>query len=494
MQMLEKIAGMFDEMDVLARAQFMEGFLGYRPFSAIRGANGKFALLKRISLMASEIGAVNPAWLSKSDTGLYRSVLMAVSRAIRSAPGERAMEGADLLQTMMGLAGWEDEETGETLEVGGKSPFWLAGKYASTGAYAKRMQEGDLVPDDASGLSVKLAHRRALDVLRSEALRARKTRENADEIMEETVSDSSDDDGGEWDSIVQVLLSEPNHPLSKKFFGWIQNVLPQVMRGPKASEVMGGYFQLLGSGELKGGRGVDTRAAEILGITPMKLYDFKKTFETNVVSYIEANPSARAFLQGLFEDTTLMRDLFRGRVRLAASLSPKAKALLEALAGHPIFKTEKVVSRKSIGDVLKKHNSNGAPLMELAKGRFISYDTTGDSQVFGGRISITKKGWAEASNQDRVARKVASRFMVLAALRSYRSASVTMTPENRKKIFAAVWKKYKSMGDGRITGGKHLVFDAAGSAVVPRNTTKALEDMTDDQLVSFAREKGILRS
>ena len=105
-----KTAGIFDEMDVLARAQFLEGFLGAAPFTRIRGLTGKTQLLGKIGDMAKEIGGVSPEWLSKGDTGLYRKAFMNVNKIIRSQNVERTTEAADLkrARSLPGRHNWQN--------------------------------------------------------------------------------------------------------------------------------------------------------------------------------------------------------------------------------------------------------------------------------------------------------------------------------------------------------------------------------------------------
>jgi len=62
-------------------------------------------------------------------------------------------------------------------------------------------------------------------------------------------------------------------------------------------------------------------------------------------------------------------------------------------------------------------------------------------------------------------------------------------PAVRKKVLSALWKKYKSMGDGMtLPGKKHKIMDAADGYA-----TYVLEDMSDGELLSFAKWKGLVR-
>jgi hypothetical protein len=303
-----KFAGTWDEMDVLARAQFFEGYLHVRPFGMIRGALGKSQLLKMIAKALAEFGGTpNPEWLSKGDTGLYRATFAAVNKAIRSQHGERAIEAVDILQTMMGLAGWEDE-TGEALEVGGKSPFWMAGKYVSEHSPDK-LTSGQMVPYDAAGLSIKIAYRRALDVIRQEADRAKKRHEQYHLIEEETMGPSESEEG-DWGQIVDALFANPSSSVSQKFFRWLTSKIPHIMRRGEGAKLILDYLELMQAGVVK----TDTEAAEALGTTPSGLSNTKKVFTASMTDYLQRNPQAQEEMEDMFSDVQFFRNLFQGQI------------------------------------------------------------------------------------------------------------------------------------------------------------------------------------
>lgn len=320
-----KIAGVFDEMDVLARAQFLEGFLRVRPFARIRGAVGKSQLLKIIGQMLSELGAGPSAvseWTSKGDTGLYRSTFMSVNKALRSSHS-RSTDASDLLQSMMGLMGWEDE-SGEVLELGGKSPFWLAGKYAAE-KNGNWLAEG-MKPLDATGLTVRLAYRRALDVIKAEANYARKHVENVGDILEETMGGgASDPDSADWGSVLDAIFSNPDHAMSRKFFSWLDRKVFTILP-PAMASAISKYLELLRTGAVQfkgtgssGAGGGDSAAAALIGISPQKLWEYKKAFSDRLSAYLDTHPEERQEVLDQFADASFFRDLFRGQMHTATS-------------------------------------------------------------------------------------------------------------------------------------------------------------------------------
>jgi hypothetical protein len=63
-----------------------------------------------------------------------------------------------------------------------------------------------------------------------------------------------------------------------------------------------------------------------------------------------------------------------------------------------------------------------------------------------------------------------------------------LDPKQRKKVLMTIYKKSKGMGDGMIRNKKHMIMDAADGY-----KTYYLEDMTDGELLAFARWKGLIR-
>jgi len=303
-----KTAGIFDEMDVLARAQFLEGFLGAAPFTRIRGLTGKTQLLGKIGDMAKEIGGVSPEWLSKGDTGLYRKAFMNVNKIIRSQNVERTTEAADLMQSLMGLQGWGTDEEGNNLAMGGKSLFWAAGRYSAQ-KNSKVMAEG-YTPDEASRQAITFVFRRALDVIKSEKTRARynETWTNEEEMVTKPDSDEPDS----WSAVIDALFTHPDHPLAKQFFDWLYEKLPKIMIRAKRGERIKQYLDLLRSGQ----RGLsDSESAAAIGATLSQFSGAKIEFMNVLEQYISSHPDEQAKILNLFQkNPTQVQSLLSGRM------------------------------------------------------------------------------------------------------------------------------------------------------------------------------------
>ena len=59
---------------------------------------------------------------------------------------------------------------------------------------------------------------------------------------------------------------------------------------------------------------------------------------------------------------------------------------------------------------------------------------------------------------------------------------------DRNKVLMAIYKKWKSVGDAMIRGGKHQIMDATDGYV-----SYVLEDMSDGELYAFAKWKGLFK-
>jgi hypothetical protein len=346
-----KFAGLWDEMDVLARAQFFEGYLHVPPFKKIRGTTGKPGLLKVIREALAEIGGTpNPEWGSSGDTRLYRSAWVVTNRVIESQKAERTTEAVDVLQAMMGLSGWTDD-AGDLIELGDKPPFWKAGKHIAE-HLSEKFTSGKLAPADVSGLIVKPVRDRAMDAVLQEKARAKKRQENQELIEDESLGTTGEEEE-DWGQVIDAIFANPENPISKRFFSWLVRQLPSVMRKGEGSRLITNYLDLLKAGLVKS----DTEAAEALGTSPSGLSNTKKVFTESMAGYIKHNPNVEEELEDMFSDAHFLRNLLRGRVRgdkvatLAQKIAARHLARLEKSAKS--FKFKRDVKLKS-GTVIPK--------------------------------------------------------------------------------------------------------------------------------------------
>jgi hypothetical protein len=345
-----KVAGVFDEMDVLARAQFLEGFFQHQPFSKIRGATGKSALLNAIFHMLAEAHVSSPVWASKGDTGLYRPIYMKLQSMLSSARGS-TQDGGDLLQSMMGLGGWTDEE-GEV--SGGVSPFWAVGKYLSQES-KDAIAKGVLPSSDQVVNRVKnLAQRRAIDVLRQEKLHAEKREEQSD------IFSPSDEgvDVHSWGPIAEALFANPDHPISRKFFGWLSALNEKLWGGSFSAKVFDAYLKILrrpdfnGSdaeaGQLMHDYGLDqyteggSSGGTGIGVTGLRVSNVKRNFFKKMDEYLSEHPDERDEIEDLLEDAVEVKSFFHSTAHTASAILDEvnarfvARRFLEGAVSDPL--------------------------------------------------------------------------------------------------------------------------------------------------------------
>ena len=71
---LARVADLDSGMDILARAQFWEGYRGMLPFKGIAGRNSESALLAFIAESELEtMGGEKPEWSGRANAFLYRT-------------------------------------------------------------------------------------------------------------------------------------------------------------------------------------------------------------------------------------------------------------------------------------------------------------------------------------------------------------------------------------------------------------------------------------
>lgn len=298
-----KIADITSEMDILARAQFFEGYLNVTPFAKTQG-KGTSALLKMIEASLLEAGGTpDPLWKSRANTGLYQSAVKVAERIIGS---NRSESGADVLQNSMGLAGWVDEE-GAKVELGGKSPFWLAGQ--EIGKSSKDFLSGKLKPIGVAGLASLAVKRRALDVVRKEKTREILRDERSESIIEETYGDTSGQE--DWEGVVDGIFSNPTSSISKDFFKWLKGAMPRFMRRSESSNMILSYIEILQQGKVKS----DSDAALALGTTSAGISNAKKVFTDSLSGYLDSNPKAHQEVLDLFENSKFYGNLLSGHVQ-----------------------------------------------------------------------------------------------------------------------------------------------------------------------------------
>jgi hypothetical protein len=298
---LSKCADVYTGMDILARAQFWEGAAGYQPFHKIRGLQSPSALLGLIRDLMGEVSSELPelpdmdVWYANGNTGLYRMALK-IAEAIVSKKG---LEGADILQ----------EDMARTDPLG--SVFFSAGKQVMRSpAHADLVLTGKYFPSDAQVLARRFVARHAIDALREIQRHESLLNKKQDLIVQNTTQDLNPD---EWRMVIDRLLGDPEHPLSKEFFVWVRDYASKLGNSVRDDNpVLVAYIDNILNDEGKTSQQI---AAEF-GVAPSTLTFEKNKFFAHLADVL-AHPAAKRVpaILNILSDLDFLTNLQRGTVR-----------------------------------------------------------------------------------------------------------------------------------------------------------------------------------
>ena len=188
-------------------------------------------------------------------------------------------------------------------------------------------------------------------------------------------------------------------------------------------------------------------------------------------------------------------------LKAAEALALKKGDLSESVNGEPEVTNEDAFERRVLAKAQKKADKRlvaqaqemGAEAFKAGKKsipihdrnmmKFLKKHASGDMGSGGVYLGAWTKGWDKAN----LAAPLPKREGVEDD--SLEEAEQFKNPGDRKKVLMAIYKKFKSMGDGQIKGDEHTVFLATED-----HKTVALEDTSDTELIAMARKYGILRS
>ena len=288
---LSKCADMTIGMDILARAQFWEGFCGYHPFQKIHGVSSPPALLRLIASLMEEAApglSTKPemaAWLSPLDTKLYRSVLQLVSKIVYKF----GIDGSDILQEEMS----RDDTLG--------SIFYAVGK-GTAKTRAAKVVSGDYLPEVAAVLARKYAVRRALDAVQKISNRGRIEQERGGDVVEQTMGPEPDENG--WATIIKNLLTDPENPIAKDFFTWVRSYARDTIKSP----VLVAYLDNI----LNGGDKSNEELALELGVPEPSLNRAKREFFKNIGKQLSEKKVNSPEILNLLSDAQSLAPLLKG--------------------------------------------------------------------------------------------------------------------------------------------------------------------------------------
>jgi soluble cytochrome b562 len=291
------------ELDILARAQMMEGIAGNPVNSAIklfsRGSSGMLVGIERLAKSISP--TVSPTWWDRKDTGLYRA-----ARAAAASINKQAAD--DILQNiMLGV-----NADGETIEAA----FHYTGKFVSKAlGLMDDFKGGKMAPNDGRILKgvIRGVRQKALDTLKGKAkknlsLDAQREQEGGEQVFDAI-------DTGESFSSMQAL----DALLGSQGSSSADLVLKLLDGATKPQEygVYKSYLRGLSSG--LDDKEAQAKALAETGVTQSALY-VQRNRASKVLEKLveEEDDSILEILNGV-ENLGFYRELNRGRPMMAGN-------------------------------------------------------------------------------------------------------------------------------------------------------------------------------
>ena len=334
-------------LDLLSRAQFLEGLAGVQ-FNTVsaRGSSSKDGLRRTIAMLLQKIDpTVNPStsvWTADGSSGLYKSAWLGANRVLASTQSSATgnpleatdLLSANLLQKLEALPKSDGSPEGNANAIAleesmeGGNFFYEAGRRFRP----KKVEVAQgLIDMDKVGSAVALyAKNSALNVLarRNTEMKAQQDALAADMLP-------SGDESGDfdlhsinplgWESVVQSVLENPNHPFAQEFIGWLQSdVMGSLTMNEKA--VFQPYLELAISQRLPA---FDSEYAKSIGKNPAYFAEVKKKFIDTTYQKIRNNPPD--FLSDA-ENALYLRSLATGRIRAASQQDKALRSKLIRLA------------------------------------------------------------------------------------------------------------------------------------------------------------------
>lgn len=295
-ELVKKIADTAAGLDVLARAQFWEGYTGSPPFSRVKGAATTRVLVDAIKKM---MGEVSPEllsdigmkdWYSFENTGLYKSVVNQANAILRN----RGTSGAEVVQDNMAS------------DKPGGSVFYAAGVKTKSGG-SEKILNGVFTPTQAGYVAKGFMSGKAIDAIRTEKGRSKLTDENAGDIMVNTMDDSNYD-AEDWAFIIDSIMANPEHPLAKNFINYLMDVAARTTN-PRMVKYLENLLDPKNDMN-------DSQFAKAEGVSAAYLSVLKKKFFENVAAEIAAGKdNSIPAISNLIDDSEFLSKLNKGKVK-----------------------------------------------------------------------------------------------------------------------------------------------------------------------------------
>lgn len=326
----QKIADLNDGLDVLARAQFMEGFAGYRANSEVKAIHSNeskmLAFIEAAAKKAYEelklTSKPSELWWKKGNQQLYTSVLdMAYAKGNQFNLNKTTVESL-MMSAMYDPDKWEDSKDKGSI-------FFNAGLSA-------RKNRTLVAPKPAAKGAIHELKMDIFDEAAKDKNRAILEKDQAATIQEETTGagvGGYDTEG--WSDIADAILDNPTEEVSKAYFDLMSQSMSKVLTDNEI-DVANRYFSYLFGDNARKHMTTDTAIAEDMGLANTAyLGKIKKKLSDEAVRRLSTGKAGniQAFLDKI-DDARFLDDLRRGRVRgaiKAAAAIATAKKRMAAM-------------------------------------------------------------------------------------------------------------------------------------------------------------------
>lgn len=289
------------DMDILIRAQFLEGMLCHEPNSDIQGKSMS-DLLGFIGKATETLGMPKEHWLSRGHK-LYDSIIGHIKFYINKYK-LTVVEPEDMLHDFLSDGGL----------------FYTAGRNQAVNP--ESIKKINIIhPEDIYKYCYSSINNRCIDESRTQARRKGIESENVNEIRENVHFDPKD--SGDWDDVISVAMNNPK--LARHLLEWISSHAIGRWGEGNTSRMMSRYIDnIMSPNPLN-----DSQFAKAEGIKSPHITNSRDRLITFISEDAAKNPeSYMSAMKGLLDNNAFLHQLQTSSVRTAAVRVAAAFTLL----------------------------------------------------------------------------------------------------------------------------------------------------------------------